>query len=103
MTELSYKIFFKAISNSTRFRIITLLKKGPKNVSGICAALGFEQSRVSHNLKCLQTCGFVNTRVKGKNRIYELDKKHIIPLLTAIEKYIKLYDRKLRSCELIHK
>lgn len=98
MIELSYRLFFKAFSNKTRFEIIKLLRKNSKNVSEICKKLGFEQSRVSHNLKCLEACGFVNSKWQGKNKIYSLDKKHIIPILDNIDKHIKRYNTRLRSC-----
>lgn len=98
MIELSYKLFFKAFSNKTRFEIIKLLRKSPKNVSEICKALGFEQSRVSHNLKCLEACGFINSEWKGKNKIYSLDKKHIMPILNNIDNHIERYNERLECC-----
>ncbi|MCH8329083.1 MAG: winged helix-turn-helix transcriptional regulator [Nanoarchaeota archaeon] len=101
MIELSYKLFFKAFSNKTRFEIIKLLRKGPKNVSEICKELNFEQSRVSHNLKCLENCGFVNAKWNGKNKIYSLDEKHIIPILKNIEEHVKQYNKRLKTCGLI--
>ena len=102
MTISSYKLFFKAIANDTRFSIIQLLRKGPKSVKEICRALGFEQSRVSHNLKCLVDCGFVNCRQNGKSKIYYLDEKYILPLLENVEKHIKRYERRLKECKVIN-
>jgi len=101
MKELSYKLFFKAFSNNTRFEIIRLLKKGPKSVTEICKELGFEQSRVSHNLKCLENCGFVSSKRNGKNKIYSLDKKHILPILENIDKHIERYNKRLESCGIL--
>lgn len=98
MTELSYKLFFKAFSNRTRFEIIRLLRKGSKNVSQISQNLDFEQSRVSHNLRCLEACGFVIARPNGKQRVYELDKKHITPILIKIDKHLQTYDKRLECC-----
>lgn len=98
MKELSYKMFFKAFSNKTRFGIIKLLRKGPKNVTQICRELKFEQSRVSHNLKCLEALGFIFSTWNGRNKIYSLDKKHIIPILSNIDKHIEKYNERLESC-----
>lgn len=98
MKELSYKLFFKAFSNKTRFEIIKLLRKGPQCVTEISQELGFEQSRVSHNLKCLEACGFVNVKWEGKNKIYSLDKEHILPILDNIDRHIKRYEKRLKSC-----
>jgi len=102
MKEASYKLFFKAFSNSTRFRIIQLLRKGPKNVSQICEDLKFEQSRVSHNLKCLLATGFVRCEWDGKNKIYSLDSKYIIPILNNMEKHIDKYNERLEKCGVLH-
>lgn len=98
MRELSYRLFFKAFSNKTRFEIIKLLRKKPRSVTEICRELKFEQSRVSHNLKCLEACGFVSSKWNGKNKIYSLDKRHIIPILDNIEKHIGRYDKRLECC-----
>lgn len=61
MKELSYRMFFKAFSNKTRFEIIRLLRKRPKSVTELERETGFEQSRILHNLRCLEACGFVST------------------------------------------
>ena len=98
MNKKTYRLFFKTISNNTRFEIIQLLRKGSKNVNDIAKNTGFEQSRVSHSLKCLETCGFVNSKSDGNQRIYELDKKHILPILSESDKHIKTYSKRLKSC-----
>ena len=103
MIEFSYKLFFKAFSNKTRFEIIQLLRKGPRNVMQICKELSFEQSRVSHNLRCLVDCGFVNNKYDGKNRVYSLDKKHILPILKNMEEHIKYYNERLKVCGVLTK
>ncbi|MEK6946219.1 MAG: metalloregulator ArsR/SmtB family transcription factor [Nanoarchaeota archaeon] len=61
-----HRLFFKAFSNETRLDIINLLKSKPLTVSEICEKTGFEQSRVSHNLRCLQNCGFVQNDLLPK-------------------------------------
>ncbi|MBS3056982.1 MAG: winged helix-turn-helix transcriptional regulator [Candidatus Aenigmarchaeota archaeon] len=98
MNELSYRLFFKAFSNKTRFEIIRLLRREQKSVTEICKDLNFEQSRVSHNLKCLEACGFVSSKWNGKNKIYSLDKKHILSILDNIDKHIERYSKRLESC-----
>lgn len=103
MTENSYKLFFKAFSNNTRFEIIKLLRKKSMGVSEMIAKTGFEQSRISHNLKCLETCGFVNSNVKGNQRIYEIDRKHIMPILKEIDKHLKSYGKRLVNCGIMKK
>jgi ArsR family transcriptional regulator len=93
-----YEMFFNTLSNRTRFEIIRVLKDGPKSVNEICKRTGFEQSRISHNLKRLEDCGFVICEIKGKKRIYSIDAHYIIPIMNSIDKYIKKYDKRLKVC-----
>ena len=97
----AYKLFFRALSNETRFRIVELLfREGPKSVKEICENLGFEQSRVSHNLKCLVACGFVNVKQDGKSRIYSLDDS-ISMVIRRIDQHLKKYGKRLESCGIL--
>jgi len=93
-----YGIFFKTLSNETRFKIIRLLIKGPKSVNEISKKLKFEQSRVSHNLKKLECYGFVTLKSKGRQRIYHIDKKYVLPIINNVDKYIYKYDKRLKEC-----
>lgn len=98
MKYISYKLFFKAFANKTRFEIIELLIKAPKTVNQICKKLGYEQSRVSHNLKCLVDCGFIQNKRVGKTKVYSLDQKTIIPILKLVDTHIGKYSTHLKKC-----
>lgn len=103
MKEISYKLFFKAFSNETRFWIVRLLRKGPRCVTEICEELDFEQSRVSHNLRCLENCGFVTATQDGKKKVYSLDEKTILPMLELIDEHIEKYNNHLHECGILKK
>ena len=98
-----HRLFFKAFSNQTRLEIIELLRKKPLTVTEICNKTRFEQSRVSHNLKCLENCGFVKVTPNGNFRKYELDIEIIVPIVDLFEKHIKKYKKKIECCEVIKK
>ncbi|MBI2146883.1 winged helix-turn-helix transcriptional regulator [Candidatus Woesearchaeota archaeon] len=98
-----YRLFFKAFSNTTRLRIVGLLRKKPFTVNELCNKTGFEQSRVSHNLRCLEHCGFVHMTRNGSFRTYHLDKETIAPILDLLEKHMKKYRKKLERCEVLRK
>ncbi len=98
---LSHKLLLKAMANETRFAITSLLKEKPFSVGEICEKLGFEQSRVSHNLKCLVDCGFVNAEQDGRNRIYALDDKTIRPMLQLMERHVERYKNHLVACRIL--
>jgi DNA-binding transcriptional ArsR family regulator len=98
---VSHKLLLRAIANETRFSIISLLKEKPYSVGEICEKLGFEQSRVSHNLKCLVDCGFVNAEQDGRNRIYALDEKTVRPMLQLMERHVERYKNHLVACKIL--
>lgn len=98
-----HRLFFKAFSNQTRLEIIELLRKKPLTVTEICDKTGFEQSRVSHNLKCLEYCGFLKVTPNGNFRKYELDTETIVPIVDLFAKHIKKYKKRLEGCEVIGK
>ena len=103
MTDNLHRLFFKAFSNITRLDIIDILRSRPMTVNDLSEDLGFEQSRVSHNLKCLENCGFVNAKQNGKYRIYSLDEETILPIINLFDKHIKKYKNRLSCCEVISK
>lgn len=85
----AYKIFFGTLVSEPRLRMINLLRKGKKNVSELVAELKMGQTSVSHNLSRLKQCGFVNVKIEGKFRYYELNEKTIDPLMNIIDKHMK--------------
>ena len=99
--DYPHRLFFKAFSNQTRLEIVSLLRIGPMNVTEICESTGFEQSRVSHNLKCLENCGFVKVSNDGNFRTYSLDEETIVPIIDLFEKHIEKYKDRLSCCEVI--
>ena len=82
-----YKEFLNTILNKTRFDIIVALKKGPKCVGELASELSYEQSRISHNLKRLETQGFVTVKRKGKKIYYALEKNRD-KLLDNLDEFI---------------
>jgi DNA-binding transcriptional ArsR family regulator len=97
-----YREFFRALSNRTRFDIVQLLRQKPHYVGEIVEELGFEQSRISHNLGCLLNCGFVQWEWQGKNKVYRLH-PDLAPILAAIDKHITKYAPALKSCGVLEK
>ncbi len=86
----SYVDFFETISQKTRLEIVLLLNKGPLSVTEISNLTNNEQSNISHNLKKLSECKIITSQRKGKNMIYTLNKKTIIPILKLVDKHVKM-------------
>ncbi len=87
----SYNVFFETIGNKTRLRILEALLIRPMSVTEICSSLKEEQSKISHNLKCLTDCHFVDVKQKGKQRIYSLNKETMVPLMKLVGEHVKKY------------
>jgi len=81
----AYHIFFKNLASPVKTQIINSLKNSEKSVNDISIELNLEQSKVSHALANLRFCNIVNVKQVGKNRIYSLNKKTIVPILKIID------------------
>ena len=84
-----YRTFFGTLANQCRIDIIEALKDKPMNVTQIIKIAKLNQSTVSHSLQRLQACGFVFVKPRGKERVYELNKETIRPLLLLMKKHMK--------------
>jgi DNA-binding transcriptional ArsR family regulator len=84
----AYKIFFGTLVSEPRLKIINFLRKRKANVSQITKELNMGQTSVSHNLKRLKVCGFVNSEKENKFRYYSLNTETIGPLMERIDKHM---------------
>jgi ArsR family transcriptional regulator len=62
------------LADSTRLRILKILKKGEKNVSKIVEALKLSQPTVSHHLRKLEEAGLVLKRQYKRWVFYQVNK-----------------------------
>jgi len=61
------------------------------SVTEICSRLNEEQSKISHNLRCLAECHFLDVKKDGKRRIYSLNKETIVPLMKLVSNHVVKY------------
>jgi ArsR family transcriptional regulator len=71
---------FKALSDPTRVRIVSLLSEAELCVCDLAAALGMSQSAVSHQLRTLRDLRLVRWRRDGRQIFYMLDDDHVADL-----------------------
>lgn len=88
-----YRQFFGTLDNQVRLDIIEMLVSSPKNVSQIAKKTNYHQTTISHNLRRLKECGFVNVSQKGKERTYSINDNTIKPLFKLMQKHMYLYCR----------
>ncbi|MFC2029854.1 ArsR/SmtB family transcription factor [Chloroflexota bacterium] len=68
---------FKALSDPTRMRIISVLSRSELCVHELAACLDMSQSAVSHQLHTLREMRLVRYRKEGRHVHYTLDDQHI--------------------------
>jgi len=71
---------FKALSDPSRVRIVSLLAKAELCVCDLAAALDMSQSAVSHQLRTLRDLHLVRWRREGRQIYYALDDEHVTDL-----------------------
>lgn len=74
MSEPNVGSIFRALSDQTRLRIVSLLTKGELCVCDIMAVLKAPQPKVSRHLSYLKRVGLVTDRRDGRWRHYALVK-----------------------------
>ena len=84
-------LFFETLGTRLKVNIIIKLKEKSFSVTELSKQLSQERSKVSHALKSLLECGFVEVKNNGRERIYSLNIDTIIPLLNLVEKHVKKY------------
>jgi DNA-binding transcriptional ArsR family regulator len=97
----TYHIFFRNLANPLKIKIISALKDKESSVGDLTYELKVEQSKISHALALLRKCKIVEVKKKGKERIYSLNKKTIIPLLKMIDEHSKSFCKckECKGCE----
>lgn len=67
-------VYFKALSETTRLKIVIILLKGEQCVCKIIDEMQLSQPAVSHHMKILKQAGLVKARREGKWIHYSLNK-----------------------------
>lgn len=69
--------FYKALSDSTRIKIVNLLEKSELCVCDISVILNMTKSAISHQLKYLRKLNLIKSRKQGKEIWYTLADEHV--------------------------
>jgi DNA-binding transcriptional ArsR family regulator len=88
----TYHVFFSNLASPLRVDIISALnEKEGECVSELSERLRVEQSKLSHALSALKKCNLVDSKRKGKRKIYFLNKSTMIPILKIIDRHAKYH------------
>ncbi len=71
---------FRAMSDTSRVRILAAVMDSERNVGAIAAQIEISESAVSHHLRHLRQMRLVRTRKEGREVYYALDDDHVAAL-----------------------
>ena len=86
MTQRQAAIFFKALGDENRIRILHLLKSGEKCACHLLEELDISQPTLSHHMKILCDCGIIESRKEGKWTYYRLSDSAVEEIIGFFEK-----------------
>ena len=81
-----------ALAEPNRFRIVELLRSGPRPVNDIGERLQLNQPQVSKHLRMLKEAGLVDVQPRAQQRLYELRPQPLRQLHGWLERYRQMWD-----------
>jgi DNA-binding transcriptional ArsR family regulator len=84
-----------AISEPNRFRIVELLRDGPRSVGGIVDNLVMGQPQVSRHLRLLAEVGVVEATKHAQQRIYRLRPESMRELSDWTQRFAGLWSERM--------
>ena len=70
-------VFFRALADETRLKILCTLLESGKCVMHISERVGMSQSAVSHQLSILKRADLVKVSRSGKSQVYSIADEHV--------------------------
>lgn len=67
-----YHLCFETLANDLRIKILNELEKQPLSVQELAKRVNAERSTVSHSLKTLKECSYVDAKKQGKEMVYSM-------------------------------
>ncbi|HEY2513508.1 MAG TPA: metalloregulator ArsR/SmtB family transcription factor [Polyangiaceae bacterium] len=90
---------FTALSEPNRYRIVELLRSGPRAVNDIGERLKLQQPQVSKHLRVLKDTGIVDVLPRGQQRLYELRAKPFQKMQGWLERYRQLWETRFEELD----
>jgi DNA-binding transcriptional ArsR family regulator len=90
---------FLALGEPNRFRIVELLRTGPRPVNDIGGRLGLRQSQVSQHLKVLKDVGLVEVEPRAQQRLYRLRAQPLKQLHKWLGRYRLIWEERFEQLD----
>jgi DNA-binding transcriptional ArsR family regulator len=90
---------FAALADPHRFRIVELLRSGPRPVNDIGERLKLHQPQVSKHLRVLKEAGLVEVEPRAQQRLYALRAQPMRELNEWLQRYRQLWDARFEAMD----
>lgn len=90
---------FAALAEPNRFRIVELLRSGPRAVNDIGERLDLNQPQVSKHLRVLKEAGLVDVQPRAQQRLYELRPQPLRRLHGWLERYRRIWEERFQGLD----
>jgi DNA-binding transcriptional ArsR family regulator len=90
---------FAALGEPNRFRIVELLRSGPRAVNDIGSRLKLRQSQVSQHLKVLKETGLVHAEPRAQQRLYGLRAQPLKQLQGWLDRYRRIWEQRFEQLD----
>ena len=88
-----------ALGEPNRFKIVELLRTGPRSVNDIQGRLGLRQSQVSQHLTVLKTVGLVEAEPRAQQRLYRLRAQPVKQLHRWLDRYRSIWEEQFEQLD----
>ena len=88
-----------ALGEPNRFRIVELLRTGPRSVNDIRGRLGLRQSQVSQHLTVLKAVGLVEVEPRAQQRLYRLRAEPLKQLHDWLDRYRHIWEERFEALD----
>ena len=88
-----------ALAEPNRFRIVELLRTGPRPVNDIARRLRLAQPQVSKHLRALREAGLVEVHPRAQQRHYQLQPRALQELHEWLERYRLLWEARFDAMD----
>jgi DNA-binding transcriptional ArsR family regulator len=93
--------YFRTLGNSTRLRILELLRERERPVGELVELLDTSQPYVSNQLACLRWCGLVTTRREHRTVYYRLADERVEQILALAQSLLSDNAEHVAACHMV--
>ena len=90
---------YDVLTDSSRRRILDLLRERERSVNELVEDLGLSQPGVSKHLRVLREAGLVESRAEAQRRLYRVRTEPLVELDDWLAPYRRLWERRLDKLE----